>query len=77
MTRVLFLDLETTGLSPERDLIWQVAYVRAYEREDTLTVVDAVEFVGRECVENRIVKAALEWANLLVGHNIAFEKKFC
>ncbi|MCS6958357.1 MAG: hypothetical protein RMK75_07900 [Aquificaceae bacterium] len=74
--RVLFLDLETTGLKPERSLVWQVAYAKAVQESDRVRVLEMVEIVGRECIQNRELKQVLEWADVLVAHNVYFEEEF-
>ncbi|MCS6876108.1 MAG: 3'-5' exonuclease [Aquificaceae bacterium] len=73
--KLLFLDIETTGLEPER-IVWQTVYAKAVQEGQTLRVLEVAEFVGRECIRKGKVKQALEWAEVLVGHNVSFEEKF-
>ncbi|MEN3028707.1 MAG: 3'-5' exonuclease [Aquificaceae bacterium] len=72
--KLLFLDFETTGLDPKRDLVWQAVYARALRKGDRLNLIEVAELVGKDCLLE--LQKALSWAEVLVAHNLFFEKRF-
>ncbi len=79
--KVLFLDLETTGLNPEKDHIWQTAWVKGIEDGKTLRLIEGREKLllpkGRKTPERiSFLSRELKTVDLLVVHNIRFERAF-
>lgn len=79
--KVLFLDLETTGLNPEKDHIWQTAWVKGIEEGKTLRLIEGREKLllskGKKTPERlSLLSRELKIVDLLVVHNIGFERAF-
>ncbi|MEM3427048.1 MAG: 3'-5' exonuclease [Nitrososphaerales archaeon] len=79
--KVLFLDLETTGLNPEKDHIWQTAWVKGIEEGKTLRLIEGKEKLlrakGKKTPKRlSFLTKELKTADLLVAHNVRFERAF-
>ena len=79
--KILFLDLETTGLNPEKDHIWQTAWLKGMEDGKTLRLIEGREKLllprGRKTPKRlSFLSRELKDIDLLVVHNIRFEKAF-
>lgn len=80
--RVIFLDIETTGLEADRHSIWQIAYVKAYQKDGVLKLLKKGEILlspyGRRRVNRKLYRLArdIQMADLIVAHNVGFEAKF-
>lgn len=80
--RVIFLDIETTGLNEHVHGIWQVAYVKAWQKDGVLKILKKGEVLlspyGRKRVNRKLYRLArdIQRADLVVGHNVDFEARF-
>lgn len=79
MKKAVFIDIETSGLDPEKDTIWQLAIATALQSDKCLKILEITEKLYtkkdkkklKEFVENNIRNS-----DLLISHNILFELKF-
>lgn len=81
MRKVLFLDIETTGLIASKDYIWQVAFIKGVEDAKTLLLVEGKERlllpIGKKTPRRlSFLAKELQGADILVAHNNAFERAF-
>ncbi|MEM4620839.1 MAG: 3'-5' exonuclease [Desulfurococcaceae archaeon] len=78
--RVVFIDIETTGLDHNKHSIWQIAYVLSEQlsEQKTLKLLEAKEMLllpfGKKLPATFIKD--VEQADLIVAHNVRFERAF-
>lgn len=76
--KVLFLDIETTGLNPGEHGIWQVGSCLSVQ-SDRLELLHLEERLFHPWQKEKVrrhVEGLLESVDLLVAHNVEFEQKF-
>lgn len=79
--RVIFLDIETTGLREYIDSIWQIACLKAYQKDGVLKILKKGEILlspyGRRRTRKLYRLARdIKNADLIVAHNVDFEARF-
>lgn len=79
--KVIFLDIETTGLKAKKHYIWQIAWIVAKQEDRSLRLLKAKEklilpFGKKHPKKLFSLIEDLKNANLMVAHNTDFERSF-